>query len=97
MGRYSRRYDDGFQSALPRGERLADAWGKLQNIYISIRAPARGATGYYNMDCMDGIFQSALPRGERQLKSPGNTREKSFQSALPRGERRLRRLKKQQL
>ena len=59
-----------FQSALPRGERpflLKDAEKGRQ---ISIRAPARGATGFSNGYFVFNQFQSALPRGERRSSEP---------------------------
>ena len=41
----------------------------LDNAYISIHAPARGATIPANGYLMQtDIFQSTLPRGERQIK-----------------------------
>ena len=35
-----------FQSTLPRGERLFEISGKYETVFISIHAPARGATSY---------------------------------------------------
>ena len=55
-----------FQSALPRGERLNLMNSNVTMYFISIRAPARGATdSRATRSCMTG-FQSALPRGERR-------------------------------
>ena len=58
------------------------------DVEISIRAPARGATGLPCTYSACIIFQSALPRGERPgLLSPVAPVQLPFQSALPRGER----------
>ena len=55
--------------------------------YISIRAPARGATVEFFQRCLADIFQSALPRGERHRIVTSHHAMWIFQSALPRGER----------
>ena len=39
---------------------------RIEDLIISIHAPARGATGGYGKAVFDGVkFQSTLPRGER--------------------------------
>ena len=57
--------------------------------FVSIHAPARGATTREREAPEDARFQSTLPRGER----PGHLDSARvcgvFQSTLPRGERRL--------
>ena len=55
----------GFQSTLPREERLCTDCG-TNKIVISIHAPTRGATinGFVNQLVLE--FQSTLPREERQ-------------------------------
>ena len=79
-----------FQSALPRGERHQEG-GKYQWVdLISIRAPARGATGKMRIKHIFLQFQSALPRGERPIAFTPMLYPLRFQSALPRGERRDR-------
>ena len=54
---------------------------------ISIRAPARGATCFYQKHGLPILFQSALPRGERPNDFSRLSIVSKFQSALPRGER----------
>ena len=55
--------------------------------YVSIRAPARGATFHIIQYLRIKKFQFALPRGERRIDSRGALGNKVFQFALPRGER----------
>ena len=76
-----------FQSALPRGERLDQGDLFITWTYISIRAPARGATAMVVANSFTFKFQSALPRGERHYYSKSPSIKQRFQSALPRGER----------
>ena len=60
-----------FQSTLPRRERPVDDAKKDLYIYwISIHAPAKGATILQASCNIPTIFQSTLPRRERQQKSP---------------------------
>ena len=57
-----------FQSTLPRGERLEDYLLSLRQTWISIHAPARGATGVSKIRFRyPERFQSTLPRGERHI------------------------------
>ena len=56
-----------FQSTLPRGERLANAYETINRNRISIHAPTRGATQIDRCIDVNLIFQSTLPRGERRL------------------------------
>ena len=58
----------GFQSTLPRGERLCESSYGERDIQISIHAPTRGATyGKGLQRSTTRLFQSTLPRGERPL------------------------------
>ena len=57
-----------FQSSLPRGERLSFGVHIMGSNYISILAPARGATPGVEALGFHRIFQSSLPRGERRSK-----------------------------
>ena len=57
-------------------------------MYISIHAPARGATRPFLRFSFGDIFQSTLPRGERRCDLFKVFTDKLFQSTLPRGERR---------
>ena len=59
-----------FQSTLPRGERRLCGIRTHYRIWISIHAPARGATCNLVADWVQKAFQSTLPRGERQQISP---------------------------
>ena len=79
-----------FQSTLPRGERLFPAMFHVLVIFISIHAPARGATFSHTsiVDCFCR-FQSTLPRGERLISYILFSASLIFQSTLPRGERQI--------
>ena len=55
--------------------------------FISIHAPARGATLKDHKVTFISIFQSTLPRGERPIYFIYKFHFKIFQSTLPRGER----------
>ena len=57
-----------FQSTLPRGERLPTCTRDIQTTFISIHAPARGATASVPPTCVGLQFQSTLPRGERPMQ-----------------------------
>ena len=54
-----------FQSTLPQGERLFLIRSTLSAKYISIHAPARGATPVKILSTNKLPFQSTLPQGER--------------------------------
>ena len=54
-----------FQSTLPRRERRCKIVNKVVNKYISIHAPAKGATSSLMVLAYSLIFQSTLPRRER--------------------------------
>ena len=77
-----------FQSTHPRGVR--QDYYRLVAIYpfISIHAPARGATTRYIQSphslC---IFQSTHPRGVRQIYIDSDVLTETFQSTHPRGVR----------
>ena len=57
------------------------------SFFISIHAPARGATRYGTKLDPTNKFQSTLPRGERLISSFVTLNFPLFQSTLPRGER----------
>ena len=63
-----------------------------EEIYISIHAPARGATRTAPMQTMPWAFQSTLPHGERQFVPSPDAYWEAFQSTLPHGERPERQL-----
>ncbi len=54
-----------FQSTLPRGERLSFKTYPII-FFVSIHAPARGATIQHTGITFSLEFQSTLPRGERR-------------------------------
>ena len=77
-----------FQSAPPQGERRYGSNALFPYLYISIRAPARGATSLdREKKMLFWQFQFALPRGERQNRYKLGYQIREFQSALPQGER----------
>ena len=59
----------------------------VQKEWISIHAPAWGATRRGRLTWWCLIFQSTLPRGERPCMATSSIRTFGFQSTLPRGER----------
>ena len=76
-----------FQSALPRGERLAMSNAETGKHEISIRAPTRGATNaVFGTDLDPEISIRAPTRGATTIERTYGLRSR-FQSALPRGER----------
>ena len=77
-----------FQSTLPQGERPEVRTGADRFFYISIHAPARGATMYLYAPLQFDLFQSTLPQGERQKSDCLVNKIRIFQSTLPQGERR---------
>ena len=77
-----------FQSTLPRGERLTSVKDTYRSAYISIHAPARGATKDGNPLAQEiEISIHAPARGATSLMISGIRPENGFQSTLPRGER----------
>ena len=56
-------------------------------VYVSIHAPARGATPTSQLHILHGKFQFTLPRGERLRVGGSHRRYDKFQFTLPRGER----------
>ena len=76
-----------FQSTLPRGERLIPPLYSEGGYYISIHAPARGATvNLFGLTYYFDISIHAPARGATRLTIQ-NRKEMVFQSTLPRGER----------
>ena len=60
-----------FQSTLPRGERLATSPQSQANKRISIHAPARGATVYFDIDRRNGGISIHAPaRGATAILPP---------------------------
>ena len=72
-----------------RGGSDEDAVIWLDREFISIHAPAGGATPSRRCCVRTCQFQSTLPRGERPNGKSAIKSAKRFQSTLPRGERRL--------
>ena len=74
----------------PRSREGSDVRNLTQHsgrIFISIHAPARGATQYSAAIRGTQKFQSTLPRGERRCRRRSVLYCSAFQSTLPRGER----------
>ncbi len=64
-----------FQSTLPRGERHRQSLLLRSFLWISIHAPAWGATVHSMTFCVIiAAFQSTLPRGERRKQHASRTR-----------------------
>ena len=82
---------EGFQFTLPRGERQAVANRFAKYGYVSIHAPAWGATLRNGKRSNADAFQFTLPRGERPCHSLITNAPSLFQFTLPRGERLRRR------
>ena len=68
-----------FQSTLPRGERLFEISGKYETVFISIHAPARGATfGTAAVALFIAISIHAPARGATKSVSILKRRNKNF-------------------
>ena len=76
-----------FQSTLPRGERPAASCFPLYFLYVSIHAPARGATESNSIPCSDNIVSIHAPARGATAQSCSLYFLYWFQSTLPRGER----------
>ena len=76
-----------FQSAPPRGGRLARVECGYVAGVVSIRAPAWGATRVIGYVGYETMFQSAPPRGGRLAPDWASPSLREFQSAPPRGGR----------
>ena len=78
-----------FQSTLPRGERLANAYETINRNRISIHAPTRGATVAIVAGEGEGTISIHAPtRGATIARDMVDFFFIRFQSTLPRGERR---------
>ena len=78
-----------FQFALPRGERRARRQRRQDERQVSIRAPARGATGLVLGGSATLVVSIRAPaRGATRWRRHRATSMPTFQFALPRGERR---------
>ena len=62
----------------------------MLRIYVSIHAPAWGATHHLKVVIIFWEFQSTLPHGERLTVARNAIWSKMFQSTLPHGERLLK-------
>ena len=78
----------GFQSTRPRGARHYKLLTINTSLYVSIHAPARGATEAACTDKAFAQFQSTRPRGARQPTASASLLSGVFQSTRPRGARR---------
>ena len=78
-----------FQSTLPRRERRLSNPRSAPPLYVSIHAPAKGATRIVGTLYPACTFQSTLPRRERPRLNTSSTSVFSFQSTLPRRERQM--------
>ncbi len=63
---FTKKPVEGFQSTLPRWERLARCGLAIEQKDVSIHAPALGATIIDDLENDKNVFQSTLPRWERQ-------------------------------
>ena len=77
-----------FQFTLPRGERQKVTGPAAEAHYVSIHAPAWGATRRPGIAQGWLEFQFTLPRGERHCPVLPSSSSPVFQFTLPRGERR---------
>ena len=59
-------YGSEFQSTRPRGARRAQQVSRCRIRFVSIHAPARGATRPHPIQQQQGMFQSTRPRGARR-------------------------------
>ena len=77
-----------FQSTLPRGERHSPCRHKMDNLPISIHAPARGATlTDWNTQTLTLNFNPRSREGSDGEVAQIYQSRQRFQSTLPRGER----------
>ncbi len=76
-----------FQSTPPRGGRLDSGGHHTERVYVSIHAPARGATRLLQPFLRMDMFQSTPPRGGRHASSGTVHQWMLFQSTPPRGGR----------
>ena len=80
-----------FQSTLPRGERPLNRYIPTEADYISIHAPARGATLYVSIVFRRyPYFNPRSREGSDRPMELNDTVKMIFQSTLPRGERRIK-------
>ena len=76
-----------FQSTRPRGARPIEETAFIIDQFVSIHAPARGATGVGHGKRRVDQFQSTRPRGARRASDGIACEPKVFQSTRPRGAR----------
>ncbi len=76
-----------FQSTPPHGERLKSPSREPWQDFVSIHAPAWGATRYNSIIKQTERFQSTPPHGERHIHILRNLNSLRFQSTPPHGER----------
>jgi len=77
-----------FQSTRPRGARQELKKCEWCQRFVSIHAPARGATSPLEMRKQRQLFQSTRPRGARHAPTAATQYGAMFQSTRPRGARR---------
>ena len=75
---YLKQTSDLFQSTHPRGVRLVTTITDIILIQVSIHAPTRGATRYYDKNTLVYMFQSTHPRGVRRLPTRHRARLRRF-------------------
>ena len=78
----------GFQSTHPQGVRRRYRHMHNPRLYVSIHAPARGATRSVRILALAVKFQSTHPQGVRPFIALSSPRRYSFQSTHPQGVRR---------
>src|SRR5690554_83402 len=78
-----------FQSTRPRGARRLCCKRLYPSTFVSIHAPAWGATPNEKSSRWDTEFQSTRPRGARHERDGAMYITREFQSTRPRGARRL--------
>ena len=76
-----------FQSTRPHGARPAGYRAMLDRQWVSIHAPARGATFESAEARAEQLFQSTRPHGARRLQVVGLRNMSQFQSTRPHGAR----------
>ena len=79
-----------FQSTRPRGARRRQCARRVHRRFVSIHAPARGATPDTLRPAKAEAFQSTRPRGARLQPLDFRRVRSEFQSTRPRGARRNR-------
>jgi len=79
-----------FQSTRPHGARPQLAGMEWVSVFVSIHAPAWGATNRQTLWLTNGLFQSTRPHGARQGECYKDITWGKFQSTRPHGARHAR-------